>query len=155
MKAMCPLPPFCEEVFSAEEVKLSDFYLQLYSHIDMTALPISVTHQKFGHVLLAGDLIGLQIPGQNSKSLSVIMAYWPSTGQDLSSIDSSAMQVGTAQYFMQHKFHFHITGKVKEGVYLFACVKWKRLHTHYDWFGLSATVCDNIEELECMNFIPV
>ena len=104
---------------------------------------MSVTHQKFGRVLLAGDLIGSQMPGQNSKSSSVIMAYWPSRGQDLSSIDSSTMQVDTVQYFMQHKFHFHIPGKVEERVHLFACVKWKRSHVHYDWFGSSATVCEN------------
>lgn len=95
------------------------------------------------------------MPGQNSKSSSVIKAYCPSRLHDLPSIDSSTMQVGTVQYFMQHKLHFRISGKVEEHVHLCACVKWKRLHIHYDWFGSSATVFDNTEELECTNFIPI
>lgn len=69
MEAVCPLPPFCEEIFSALEVcQLSDIYQQMYSSsdVDITAVPLSVTHCKFGHLLLAGDLIGSQMPGQNS-----------------------------------------------------------------------------------------
>ena len=105
MEAVCPLPPFCEEVFSAleafcEEVfsalevcQLSNIYQQLYSssNVDIIAASLSVTHRKFGRLLLAGDLIGSQMPGQNSKSSSVIMAYWPSRAQDLASAESSTM----------------------------------------------------------------
>ena len=133
MEAVCPLPPFCEEIFSALQVRqLSDIYQQLYSSsdVDITAVPLSVTHYKFGRLLLAGDLIGSQMPGQNNKSSSVIMAYWPSRVQDLASAECSTMQVGVVQYFMQHKFHYHLSDRIQEDVHLFACVKWKRLHTY-------------------------
>ena len=56
---------------------------------------------------------------------------------------------------MQHKFHYRISDRIQEDIHLFACVKWKTLHTHYDWFGSSVTVCENIEELESTNFMPV
>lgn len=39
--------------------------------------------------------------------------------------------------------------------HLFAKVKWKVLHRHYDWFGASATVCEVSPEFSCTNFLPV
>ena len=97
------------------------------------------------------------MPGRHSKSSAVIMAYWPSRGQDLGSIDYSTMQVGTVQYFVRHQFHYCISGSCSyhEEVLLFACVKWKRLHTHFDWFGSSAIVCECIDEFESTNFMPI
>ena len=95
MKAVKPLGPFCEDVFTVEEAhQLSDIYQQLYFNQNITP-SILVTHHKFGHVLLAGDIIGSNMPGRYSKSSAIIMAYWPSRGQDLGSIEYSIMQVGT------------------------------------------------------------
>ena len=150
MEAVQPLGLFYEDVFTAEEAQqVSDIYQQLYYNRNITA-SIIVTHHKFGRVLLAGDTIGSNMPGRHSKSSAVIMAYWPSRGQNLGSIDYSTMQVGTVQYFVRHKFRYCISGSFRyhEEVMLLACVKWKKLHTHFDWFGSSAIVCENIDEFE-------
>ena len=72
------------------------------------------------------------MPGRNSKSSAVVMAYWPNRGEDLSTIDYSTMQVGVVQYFSRHKFRYSISGNHQEEVHIFACVKWKRLHAHFD-----------------------
>ena len=120
----------------------TDIYQQLYFDRNITAF-IIVTYHSFGHVLLAGDTIGSNMPGRHSKSSAVIMAYWPSRGQNLGSIDYSTMQVGTVQFYC-------ISGssRYNEEVMLLACIKWKKLHTHFDWFGSSAIVCENIDEFE-------
>lgn len=31
----------------------------------------------------------------------------------------------------------------------------ERLHAHFDWFGSSAEVCENIDEFESTNSLPV
>ena len=81
MNAILPLSPFFEEVFSTEET--DQLYHQLYLNRGITPSEILVTHYKFGCVLLAGDLIGSNMPGCNSKSSAVVMAYWPNRGEDL------------------------------------------------------------------------
>ena len=78
--------------------------------------------------MVAGDLIGSEMPGRNSRSSAVIMAYWPSRGNCLNDIDYSIMQVGVAQYFLWHKLCCGMPGSHK----VESCVKWKRLHAHYD-----------------------
>jgi len=65
------------------------------------------------------------------------------------------MQVGVVQYFSRHKFRYCISGNHREEVHILVCVKWKKLHAHFDWFGPSAVVCENIDEIEYTNFMPV
>ena len=138
MNAILPLPPYFEEIFSTEEAdQLSNLYHQLYLNQGIIPSEVLVTHYKFGCVLLAGDLIGSNMPERNSKSSAVAMAYWPNRGEDLSTIDYSTMQVGAVQYFLRHKFCYSITGNRQKEVHIFACVKLKRLHAHFDWFGSS------------------
>ena len=110
-----------------------------------------VIYRKFGRAMVAGDLIGSEMPGRNSRSSAVIMAYWPSRGNCLNDIDYSIMQVGVVQYFLWHKLCCGMPGSHK----VESCVKWKRLHAHYDWFGASATVCEDIDTLEFINFVPI
>jgi len=77
MNAILPLPPFHEAVFLTEEAdQLSNLYHQLYFNQGIRPSEIFVTHYKFGRVLMAGDLIGSNMPGHNSKSSAVVMAYW-------------------------------------------------------------------------------
>ena len=40
-------------------------------------------YRKFGHITIAGDLIGSQMPRQNIKASSVIMEYWPGRAIEL------------------------------------------------------------------------
>lgn len=114
-----------------------------------------VAHHKFGRLMLAGDFVGLEMPGPKSRSSAVIKAYWPSRGHDLDSIQYSAMQVGVVQYFLQHKLCYFANNSKKEELHIFACVKWKSLHIHHDWYGVSATICESIPEYCSTNFMPV
>ena len=48
------------------------------------------------------------------------------------------------------------SGQAKESEHIFAYVKWKQSHPHHDWFGISATVCVNMNEAFSMcSFLPV
>ena len=78
VNAISPLPPLFEEIMTAEQVNyLQVIYKQIYPL--KTIKTLSATMHKFGRLLLAGDLIGSNMPGRNSRASSVIMAYWPVT----------------------------------------------------------------------------
>ena len=84
------------------------------------------------------------------------MAYWPSRGSSLNNIDYSQMQVGVIQYFIHHKLSYCESNARKEEEHIFAYVKWKEQHPHFDWFGVSATVCiDSFESSSPCCLIPI
>ena len=141
----------------ADLLQLFNLYHQLYLNWGTTPSEILVTQYKFGQscAVLAGDLIGSNMPEHNRKSSAVVMRYWPNRGEDLSTIDYSTIQFGDVQYFPRHKFCYSVSGNHQEYVYIFACVRWKRQHTHYDWFGSSAVLCESIDEMEFTKLIPL
>ena len=145
IKGISTLAPFFEDVFSAEAVEeLESIYKQLYRSRCTTN--ISCFYRKFGRINLAGSLIGSELPGANSRSSSVIMAFWPSRGHTLSNIDYSKMGVGIIQYFIEHLLHYELNGNRIQEKHVFAYVRWKELHCYHDWYGSSATVCANMFE---------
>ena len=80
-----------EQVFSFNECcQLEKIYSQLYPSA-------TIAHVTFLYlVTLGGDVIGSVKCGNAS---SVIMAYWPGQGDDLSTISyASRMRVGVVQY---------------------------------------------------------
>ena len=89
--AVTLLPPLLEQVFSFNECcQLEKIYSQLYPSA-------TIAHVTFLYlVTLGGDVIGSVKCGNAS---SVIMAYWPGQGDDLSTISyASRMRVGVVQY---------------------------------------------------------
>jgi len=84
------------------------------------------------------------MPGQNSRSSSVIMAFWPSKGNTLNNIDYSQMQVGVVQFFMRHMLSYSNGGDLIKEERIFAYVLWKQMHPHFNWYGVSATVCGHV-----------
>ena len=66
--------PFIDEVFTAEMAEqILTIYKQLYSNC--SSIKCSQFYRKFGKITLADDLIGSTLPGANSRSSSVIMAF--------------------------------------------------------------------------------
>ena len=77
-----PLAPYYNDVFDAELAEqLENLYNQLYPQKSITS--VSRFYSKFGRITIAGDLIGSDMPGPNSRTSSVVMAYWPSRGKIL------------------------------------------------------------------------
>lgn len=137
-----PFKPFHNDIFSDDITKeLESTYKQLYPQ--RTICSVLRFYRKFYRVLVADDLIGSSAPGPNNKNSSVIMAYWSKSGCSLNEIDYNRMQVGIVQYFISHTQSFLEESEVREEEHIFACVRWKEQHPHYDWFGISATVCVN------------
>lgn len=87
-------------------------------------------YRKFGHITIAGDLIGSRMPGPTS---SVIMAYWPGRGNTLTNIDYARMKVGVVQYFKSHLLVYHNGGVLHKDEHVFAYIIWI----------LTMTVCAN------------
>ena len=124
---------------------LDIIYKQLYPFQHNECL--SATYHKFGRLQLAGDLICSDMPGPHSHTSSVVMAYWPSRGSNLTNIDYSKRQVGIIQYYIRHKICFVVNNETIEQVHIFAYVKWKESHVHHSWYGASATVCSTMFEI--------
>ena len=102
MKAVIPVAPYYEEVFHPDTFsQLKDAYKILYPERNLSQIVIPVSYYKFGRLKLAGDIVGSEMPGVNSKQSAVVMAYWPITQWNLN-IDYSTMQVGVVQYFVRH-----------------------------------------------------
>ena len=81
-----------------ECTQLKKIYTQLYPTATISHISHFYIHCK--QVALGGDVIGSVKCGSAS---SVIMAYWPSQGDDLSNIDyTSRMSVGVVQHYIQH-----------------------------------------------------
>ena len=92
---------------------------------------------RWGRVTLCNQVIGFVMNSRCSKSSSVITAYWPTTGNDLSSIDTSVrMSVGTVQqYFCKHQVVLCSVDNVKRNAnHVIAYVKWSQKHQHADWY---------------------
>lgn len=149
------LPPFKKKILSSIMLEnLKALYSKLYPS---TVFPqISPFYDHYGRVKLGDDIIGSSSPGRtyNNAASSVIMAYWPKSG-DFSSIDYSRMKVGIIRYFVKHETTT-ITTSTQRVTHIFAYVDWKMNHPNIDWFGISATVCLNMFENDsCSSFIPI
>ena len=59
-------------------------YKQLYSNC--SSIKCSQFYRKFGKITLADDLIGSTLPGANSQTSSIIMAFWCNRGDRLDNI---------------------------------------------------------------------
>ena len=81
------------------------------------------------------------------------MAYWPGRSRTLDNIDYNRMRVGVVQHFICHVLEYHTGEDSNREEHVFAYVLWKEVHPHYDWYGVSATVCANV--FEGVSLLPV
>ena len=102
-----------------------------------------------GRALMCSQVIWSCMNSMSARSSSVVMAFWPQRGNQLS-IDYSRTSVGVVQYFFKHVVKFNISAgqqvEVRESEHTFAYIKWKQSHANQDWFGISATVCVDLDE---------
>ena len=91
---------------------------------------------------LGESLIGSLLPGRNSKSPSVVEAFWARSGDDLEAIDYNWPRVGVVQFFASHTTVFkEESGSSDKSIqHMFAYVLWKKLHPHSDFLGISSTI---------------
>lgn len=155
-KAIDPYQEKCLDSGLAQQ--LESVYKQLYRQKHIAHMPLF--YKEYGRVQLAGELIGSVKPGPNSRSSSVIAAYWPGSGDTLQNIDYSRMRVGIVQFFVRHTLKLYDTSAIgnttQEYDHLFAYVHWKKLHPKASWYGISATISSELFEIPgACAFIPV
>ena len=119
------LPPLREYVFPAESLEKN--YSQLYTGFDISFLS--------PFIRLAGDLIGSDNNAASATASSVIMAYWPGRGDDLTVIDNSSMRVGVVQYYFRHRAEVCKENERFTVNMDYAYVLWKEKHPNQHWFG--------------------
>ena len=140
------LPPLREEVFRFDDCcRLQKIYAQLVIISHMSHSYISCKQ-----VALGGDIIGSIKCGSAS---SVIMAYWPGQGDNLSNISYTSRK--SVQHYIKHTVSMKYPTETVPRNYdhVLACVSWKQRHPSED----SATVCFDMFEASntaCI-FIPV
>ena len=154
------LPPCHEKVLPGTLAsKIQLVYKQLYPTKQISHFPYF--YREYGRIVLAGNVICSVKPGPNNSSSSVIMAFWPSSGDSFRTIDYTRMRVGEVQYYIKHTIKVSTTidsgpSHQVDETHLFAYVSWKKQDPHYNWFGISATVCSELEEESgACCFIPV
>ena len=150
-----PFAPFKERVLDSDLLlQLITVYRFLYPQQDLNDCSVLPFYNEYGHVTLAGDLIGSTLPGPHNSTSAIIMSDWP--GADTGHLDTcstSQMRVGCIKYFIKHEISFVKDSKM---VHIFAYVGWKKRHQYYDYFGKSAMVCENVEDINGpSDFIPV
>jgi len=146
-----PLLPYKEGVLDAISLQhLKTVYYFLYPHLDnQEVLPF---YDHYGRITLAGDLIGSVYPGPNARSSAVVMANWPEGEMTL----PEKRRVGCVQYFLKHKWSIIKDGHKENIEHMFAFVLWKKTHVCFDYFGTSAIVLDDEDDMiGPSNFIPV
>ena len=62
---------------------------------------VPVTYSLYGRVTLYGHVIGSVLPGGNNNSSSVILAFWPTKGDNITSFDHTALSIGVVQHFIK------------------------------------------------------
>ena len=150
------LPPLHEDIFSSELLKdLELLYAQLYPH--QSAAHVSPFYVCAGRAKLLDQVVGSIMNATSCNSSAVIMAYWPSKGSDLSSVDCTSLNVGTVHYFCRHKIALYDSdSKIVHKQHILAYVTWKQQHSRSDLFGTSATLCVNMDEQPSMcSFLPI
>ena len=139
------LPLLREDVFDSTIVTdLGLLYTQLCPN--KVIARVSPFYIRAGRAPLCNQVIGSTLNAASSNSSSVILAYWPTQGNELSSID-----------YCKHQVAFTVSGNTTtHSEHIFTYASWKQRHRHEEWYGISATVALNINELPSMcNFIPV
>ena len=149
------LPPFQQKVLTEEMFQqLKSIYTLMFPHKEIVHM--SYFYREYGRIQLASDVIGSNKPGPNSRSSSVVMAYWPSR-EDLTG-GSEQLNVGEVQLYIKHsiKIRQQPSCDPQTECYAFAYVNWRKLHQHCNWFGVSARVCiDSFEQPSAFCFVPV
>ena len=95
------------------------------------------------------------MPGPNNFASSVIAANWPGTATGLLN-NTCQLRVGRVQYFMKHELSFNKSGNIQKMQHIFAFVLWKRYHHFYDYYGQSAIMCEDTDDIiGPSSFLPV
>ncbi len=151
------LPPFHERIFPSTTVQeLELIYKQLYPHQNIAHVP--PFYSCCGRVTIGGDLVGSMLNAASANSASVVMAHWPTRGNDLSAIDFARMRVGVIQFFFKHSVTLSSEDMPADHTvdHTFAYIHWKQKHPTEEWFGISATVSLNMfEPTSVCSFVPV
>ena len=140
------VPPVYKHVLSLEEQEyLKIIYEELYPHRVIKFFPM--IYEKCKRAVVGEELVSSVRYKDDHQS--VIVAYWPSTGHSLATIDYTNYRVGVIQYFLKHAVTFvDADGTEKKEEHIFCYVVWKQQHHNENWFGVSAVVTSTLGETE-------
>ena len=95
------LLPHKELVFdNTERRHLQGIYQQLNPCSTIEYISPFYTHS--GRVSIGGDILGSVVNNRSAKSSSVIAAYWPTNGNNITNIDYSYRSIGRVMYYFKH-----------------------------------------------------
>ena len=146
-----------ELIFTSLEItEVTELYKQL--NPGCTIEYVSPFYDCHGRVSIGGDILGSMLHGRSAQSSSVIQAYWPSFGNDITAFDHSRANVGKVQYYFHHTVTISENQSELSKIvhYTFAFVHWMEYHHHNSTYGISATVCANsTKQASLCSIIPV
>ena len=67
-----------------------------------------------------------------NASSSVVMAFWPTRGDNITSADYTTLSVGVVQHFIKHTIHIKQarSNEIRLVEHIFAVVKWMKRHSN-------------------------
>ena len=134
---------------------LYSVYSFLYPQFGISIKDVLPFYHQYGRITLAGDLIRSTLPGPNNSASSVIAANWPGTATEILN-NTYQLRVGHVQYFMQYELSLNKSGNIQKMQQIFAFVVWKRHHRFYDYYGQSAIMCEDTDDISGpISFLPV
>lgn len=151
------LNPTRESVFSAEEIThLTALYQQLNAHY--TVQYVSPFYVYSGRVNFGGETLGSTLNNHSSILSSVLSAYWPIHGNDITVFDSGHISIGRVEFYFTHMVTLMNNNTCTTEVvhYTMASVQWMDHHNHSSRYGVSAVVCANFSrERSLCSYIPI
>ena len=152
------LDPTSERILSESE---TEFLCNLYQQLNpgCSAEYVSPFYTHSGRLHFAGDILGSVINKRTAVNSSVVAAYWPYYGDNITRIDFSCPSVGKVLYYMNHSVTLkNITsGCSSVAHYTLAYVQWMDHHPQYcHLYGVYAIACNNsFNGLSLCCYIPV
>ena len=151
------LLPHKELVFDNTEMRhLQCLYQQLSPCYTIEYVSPFYTHS--GRVSIGGDILGSIVNNRTAKSSSVVAAYWPTSGNNITNINYSCRSIGKVIYYFKQSVTLRKTNAKSSMTvyYTMAHVHWMKPHSESSIYGISATVCANeFEEISLCCYIPI
>ena len=144
--AVQTVPPVYKRALSLEaQENLKIIYQQMYPNRTIKFFPI--LHDECKRAIIGDELVSSVRYKDDHQA--VIVAYWPSTGHSLTTIDYTRYKVGIIQYFIKHAVIFlNDDNTESREEHLFCYIIWKQNHPNENWFGISAVVTSTLNEPE-------
>ena len=84
-----------------------------------------------GRVSIGGDILGSTTNNRSAQSSSIVAAYWPTSGRNITNIDYSCRSIGKVVFYFKHSVTLrNLSTRISKTVqYTMAYIQWVECHS--------------------------